>query len=272
MDFLKAAIFGITQGVTEFLPVSSSGHLAILHKIFIFELENELAFDVLLHFATLLAVGYYFRREITIIIKDWFSSFKGGEDRQKGRLGWYLIAGTLPAALAGFLFEEKIENIGQGDYALPIIAFMLVLIGALFIAVERSAMKMKDVKSLNLANSIWIGFAQALALIPGTSRSGVTIIAGMRIGLKREEAVKFSFLLSVPIIMGASIKKIPSLFMGGMDLGLIILLSVSFFFAFASGILSIHYLLAFSRKYKLNAFAYYRFILALVLMILFFWQ
>jgi undecaprenyl-diphosphatase len=272
MEFIKAAVYGITQGITEFLPISSSGHLVILHKFFIFQPKNELSFDVLLHLATLLAVCYYFRQDIIVILKDWFLSFKGGELRKRGRLGWFIIAGTIPAGIAGFLFDEKIENLSKNDSALLLIAFMLFLLGVIFIVVEKYASKLKDIKGLDLKSTLWIGFAQAFALIPGTSRSGITTITGMALGLKREEAVRFSFLLSVPIILGASIKKIPSLFLDSPAVNEWVLMLAAFAFAFVSGLLSIHYLLAFSKKYKLNMFAYYRFILALVLIVLFFWR
>ena len=271
MEFLKATVFGITQGITEFLPISSSGHLLILHKYIPIQEGRELAFDVFLHLATLVAVCLYFRRDISIILKDWFLSLKGGDDASKGRLGWLIIAGTIPAALAGYFFEDRIESLARGNMALLVVAFMLVFVGILFILVEKIAEQKKDLGNLDLKSSVLIGLAQAAALIPGTSRSGATIIAGMKLGLKRGEAVRFSFLLSIPIILGANILKVPALFSENLNINEWILLVFTFVFAFASGILAIHFLLFFANKYRLNAFAYYRFILATVLIFLFFW-
>src|SRR3989339_220187 len=205
--YLKSIIFGVVQGITEFLPVSSSAHLALLHKIFLLPIENELAFDVALHFATLIAVVFYF-----------------------------------------------IENRFRGILT---IAVMLVLIGILFILSEKFSAKLVTYKNLNWFNAFLIGCAQAIALIPGTSRSGITIIAGLFSGLQREKAVRFSFLLSIPIIFGAFIKKIPQIAgvdLSGNEMRVIIFAGLSAFFA---AFYAISYFIKFTKNKGLQIFFHY---------------
>lgn len=266
MIYLKSVIFGVVQGVTEFLPVSSSGHLAILHKFLSLPIDNELAFDVSLHFATLLAVLIYFKDDILFMIRSFFRSFTGKHD-EFSRLSWFIILGTIPAAFSGWFFSDFIEEKFRGILT---IAIMLILVGILFIWGEKFSKKIKDYKKLTLGKALFIGLAQALALIPGTSRSGITIITGLFVGLQRARAVRFSFLLSIPIIFGAFLKKIPHL--GGLDIEgqemiLLILAGVS---AFVSAFYTIKYFIKFTRDKGLEIFAYYRFILAFFLFILYF--
>jgi undecaprenyl-diphosphatase len=263
MNYLYAMIFGTIQGATEFLPISSSGHLLILHRFLKLPISNDLAFDVALHLATLLAVLIFFRKEILLIVRSVIWSIFGKPDKYS-RIGWLLVLATIPAALAGLLFENWIEN----QFRSPLlVAVMLALIGALFIIFENSSTKKDEIKDLTWKKSLIIGLSQAIALIPGTSRSGVTIIAGLWSDLKREEAVKFSFLLAIPIIAGASLKKLPELFKANASDFYIIL--VAFIFAFLAGWLSIKYFLNFSRSHTLKIFAYYRFIIAAFIFIYF---
>jgi undecaprenyl-diphosphatase len=263
MNYFYAMIFGAIQGATEFLPISSSGHLLILHRFIKLPINNDLSFDVALHLATLLAVMIFFRKEIFLIIRSVIKSIFGKPD-EYSRIGWLIVIATIPAALAGVLFENWIENQFRSPF---LVAVMLALVGALFILFENKSAKKQEIKALTWKKSLIIGLSQAIALIPGTSRSGVTIIAGLWSDLKREEAVKFSFLLAIPIIAGASLKKLPELFKA--DSSDLLLISIAFIFAFASGWLAIKYFLNFSRNHSLKIFAYYRFVLAAFIFVYF---
>lgn len=266
LNYIIAALFGIVQGITEFLPISSSGHLVLLHNFINIPISNELVFDVSLHFATLLAVVYFFRKDILLLAKDWFASIYN-KDFQQGKIAWFIIMATVPAGLAGLLLEDYIESVLR---SLLVVVVMLVLIGVLFIIIERNALKKYRINDMNWKKAIAIGFAQALALIPGTSRSGITIITGMKLGLKRGEAVKFSFLLSIPVIAGAFVTKIPDIIHLGVVKEEMSLLATSFIFSYISGFFAIKYFLKFAEKYSLVSFAVYRFILAGVVLVYFF--
>lgn len=262
MEIIKAIIFGVIQGATEFLPVSSSGHLVFLHELLPMPVASDLAFDVFLHFATLLAVVYFFKKDIAALIYNFFSA----PQAQKSRLGWWILIGVVPAGLAGWLFNDYIENVLRSPY---LVASMLVIVGIMLIAIERISIKRDTLEALTWKKSFIIGLAQAVALIPGTSRSGITIIAGLWQGLKREEAVKFSFLLSIPLIAGAFIKEIPDLGNPGLLLKDWPVLCSGFLAAFVSGFLAVKYFLKYASRHSLNVFAYYRFILALIIVVYF---
>ncbi len=261
MDYIYAIIFGIIQGVTEFLPISSSGHLVILHKFIDLPVKNELAFDVVLHLATLLAVVWFFREDISRLLKSWLKSFTGCRD-EFSKLSWLLILATVPAGLAGWLFGDVVEFVLRSPM---VVAVMLIVIAALFIVFEKISRKTDELKNLNWKKSLIIGFAQAIALIPGTSRSGITIIAGLAANLKREAAVRFSFLLSIPIIFGASAAKIPQIFRADFIKDELTILVAAFFASFISGLVAIKYFLKFAKRHSLNVFAAYRIALAIII-------
>jgi len=258
MKYLIIIIFGFIQGVTEFLPISSSGHLVILHKIFNLPM-SEMSFDVILHLASLCAVFIFFKKDIFEIIKGVFLK------NTNGKIGWLIILGTLPAAFLGYFFEDYIENTLRSIW---FVAFMLVFVGVLFIIIEKIAKNSRDITDFKINDALFIGFAQALALIPGTSRSGVTVIAGMRAGFKREVAVKLSFLLSVPIILGANVKKITDINWSAISQFETVALFLGFFSGFLTSYFAIKFFISYSSKHTLNIFAYYRFILAFVLVCL----
>jgi len=267
MNYIISIFFGIIQGITEFLPVSSSGHLIIFHEIFKLPVENEMAFDVALHFATLLAVIFFFRKDLFQLIKSWLRSLAGKKD-EYSKISWFIILGTIPAAIVGWFFDDTIENFLRSPF---VVIIMLVIIGAFFIIFEKISKFKKDITDMSWKDSVVIGLAQAVALIPGTSRSGITIIAGIGSGLKREAALRFSFLLSIPIIFGAVIKKTPQIISDNLSVNDYSILLIAFLSAFVSGILAIKYFLLFSRKHSLNVFAVYRFVLAGVLLVYLFW-
>ena len=264
LEFLSALILGIVQGITEFVPISSSGHLVILHDILPLKFSDELAFDVVLHFGTLLAVVFFFWVDIKNILNAWL---RGGFKRNmpfEAKLGWYLIVATIPAAIAGYFLEDFIVSNLRSEF---IVVIMLIVIAVLFLIIEKFASQKNSLEKLTWQNSLWIGLAQALALIPGTSRSGITIIAGLASKLKREAAVRFSFLLSLPIVLGANVKKIPAV-AGIFSQENFILLLISFVISFVFGWLAIKYFLKFIRNHSLAIFAYYRILLAVVIILI----
>lgn len=269
MNYINAIIFGVIQGITEFLPVSSSGHLVILHNFISIPVGNELVFDIILHFATLIAVVFFFRRDIWELIVGWLKTLRG-ERNDYGRVAWLIVLGTIPAGLAGYFLDDYIETVLRSPF---VVAFMLIAVGILFIIVEKYSRQIGELRKINWKQAFLIGLAQMIALIPGTSRSGITIIAGMGTDLKREEAVRFSFLLSIPLILGAVIKKAPDVFGARMGEGELVIIVLSFLAALISGVLAIKFFLSFAKKYSLKFFAYYRFLLAsLLLLYLFFFQ
>jgi undecaprenyl-diphosphatase len=251
----EAIILGILQGLTEFIPVSSSAHLILFPWFFKWQgIVNTLSFAVALHFGTLLALLVYFR-------KDWAELLKSFS--QKGSLFWIIIIATIPAAVAGILLHDWIEH--QRNPLL--IAFTLCLVSVFMILSERNYDESKrfSLEKINLKNALFIGIAQACALIPGVSRSGITIVAGLTRGMKRADAARFSFLLGTPVIAGASIMEGANL-IGKESLQLDI-----FFIGIAVssivGYAAIKYLILFLQKYSLRAFAYYRFLLAFVIIV-----
>ncbi len=266
MDFLISLLAGVLQGLTEFLPVSSSGHLVLLHNLFDFQFSNDLLFDVLLHLATLLALVTFFFQDLKKIIKDFFTSFSSKTQKtnfnNEKKLPWLIIIGTIPATVIGYLAEDVLIYFRNPT----VVAINLTLIGLYLILVENYAKQNKDIKSLNFPKSFMIGLAQACAIIPGVSRSGITIVSGMVYGLKRNEAARFSFLLSIPIVFGAGLKKATELSLLNLNITDVWFLVVGFLGAFVSGYLCIKYFLKFLNSHSLKLFAWYRFALALAIL------
>ena len=257
MDFLDAIFLGILQGITEFLPVSSSGHLVLGEELLGLEVESLKTFDVMVHMGTLLAILIYFWKDVWGMIKALF-----GKSREYGMLIVYIVVGTVPAVLAGLFLEDGIDSLFRNVVS---VSLWMILVGVFFILGERFFKKVKKGK-MGLKKAIIIGLAQSLALIPGVSRSGSTIVAGLFQGIKREEAARFSFLLGIPAIAGAglyTILKMPMesgwLTSGGL-LGPGVLLA-GFISAFIAGIVSIVFLMRFLKKHSLVVFSVYLFIL-----------
>jgi undecaprenyl-diphosphatase len=197
MEYTHAIILALLQGLTEFLPISSSAHLILLPRFANWG-DQGLAFDVAVHVGTLLAVLTYFRSEVAHTTRAWWSSVSGGELNRDGRLGWAVVFGTLPTALVGLLFHDYIEN----NLRLPLlIAATTIGFGILLGWADLKGARVRDEYSLTWKDVLVIGLSQALALIPGTSRSGITMTAGLWLGLNRSGAARFSFLLSIPIIL-----------------------------------------------------------------------
>jgi undecaprenyl-diphosphatase len=207
VSLLSAVFLGILQAATEFLPVSSTAHLLVFGELLGHDLADVRfrAFATIIQTGTTLAVLVYFRRDIAVLVYAGVRSIARGRplETAESRLGWYIVLGTIPAAVAGKLLEDEIEALGNW-----VIAGSLVALGLVLLAAERLARHERGVEDVRARDALLIGVGQALALVPGSSRSGTTITAGMLLGLTREAAARFSFLLSVPIILGAGAYKL----------------------------------------------------------------
>ncbi len=253
-----AVLLGIVQGLGEFLPISSSAHLWLLPWLFQWQYSG-LTFDIALHVGTLIAVVAYFW-------KDWWVLLMSGiRDRQSqdGKLFWYLVAATIPGALAGLFFEEYAETL----FRQPIlIGVMLIVMGTILYWADQKSAKLEELSSMRFSAALIIGISQAFAIIPGVSRSGITMSAGLLTGLNRESAARFSFLLSTPIIFGAALVKVPELMENPamIDINFLVGIVVSCLV----GLLSIGFLLRYLQTKNFLPFAWYRFALgALVIVI-----
>ena len=267
MDIFQAIIIGIVQGLTEFLPVSSSAHLVFIQNIL--GVESSLAFDTFLHLGSLLAVLWFFRADIIKMILSWISSlrdilqgrFREGfmEDPYK-RLAWYVIIATIPVGLVGFLFEDAVDSLFAGALYVP--AFFLFVTGTILYLSQRMASGNIDLKNISAKESLFMGLGQACAILPGLSRSGTTIAAGLVIGLDKEFAAKFSFILSIPAILGAFILQAKDIG-GAMDANFLPVI-LGFIAAFIAGYAAIKWMLELIQKRNLDIFAYYCWIVAIV--------
>jgi len=196
MFWYQILFLALIQGLTEFLPISSSAHLILPAQVLNWP-DQGLAFDVAVHVGTLIAVVTYFYRDIIQVVGDWFASLAGKGSTDQSKLGWYLIIGTIPAGLAGLVFNDFIE---ENLRSLEVIAYTTIGFGILLWLSDRFANDKKDEYQLTWRTSLAIGIAQAIALIPGTSRSGITMTAARAFGFSREASARFSFLLSIPLI------------------------------------------------------------------------
>ena len=266
---LQALLMGIVQGLTEFLPVSSSGHLVVVPFLFGWDdpFLNSLAFSVMLHLGTLGALLAYFREDWARLIPAGFAalrdrSFRGDADR---RLAWLLVASTIPAALVGVVFNDLIEDQFR---QIGLVAVMLVVGGMILFVADRVGRRSRAIVDITFPVAIGIGAAQALALIPGISRSGISISAGRLAGLDREAAARFAFLMATPITAGAGIFEARKLLTGeaGVDVSLGPMF-VGMIAALLSGLAAIHFMLRYLRTRSLDVFVWYRFALAAVVVV-----
>jgi undecaprenyl-diphosphatase len=254
-SLLRALVLGIVQGVTEFLPISSSGHLVLVPWLLRWE-NPGLAFDAMLHLGTLCAVVAFFWRDLRDLVVAGLASIKErslGEDPRR-KLAWCLVLGTVPAAVIGFVFNDLAEAL----FAAPVCAGALLLVtGALLAICERRGRLVAGLEAIGWTDALVVGFAQALAIAPGISRSGATMSAGLWRGLRREAAARFSFLLSTPIILGAGLYKLKDLGDTALAAESPVVLVAGFLAAVISGFLSIKFLLGYLRKGRLYPFAIY---------------
>ncbi len=253
-------ILGVVQGLTEFLPVSSSGHLILARELFGFSGEMDLTFDALLHFATASAIVVYFRKDIYSLLKALFNLplkvFKKVDLDTTDNMVIALMVGTIPAVIFGLLLEDLMESVFRN----PMLIAYTLLVGS---AVMFFAEKKKGIfpnMPLGWKKGLILGLFQSLALIPGMSRSGMTISGGMLTGMSRAKSARFGFLLGIPILLGAGAKKALELGLGEIDI-----LGVAS--AFVVGLLVIHFLLKFLRSHTLYVFIFYRVVLAVGILI-----
>lgn len=253
MNLFEAAVLGVVQGLTEFLPISSSGHLRIVPALFGWD-DPGAAFTAVIQLGTMAAVLAYFWRDIGRIATTWARSLVRPELRGEldARMGWYIGLGTIPIGLAGVAFEHQIEG---GARNLWLIGSALIVLGFVLLLAERMGSRRRELRSAHLRDAILVGIAQALALIPGVSRSGATITAGMFLGFNREAAARFSFLLSIPAVVLSGLYEMGDIGKGGVDVGPTIVATV---LAFVSGYASIAWLLGFLTTHTMKGFVVYR--------------
>jgi undecaprenyl-diphosphatase len=269
VSILQAIVLGLVQGATEFAPVSSSGHLILVPWLFGWSLTGgadlEKTFDVALHVGTLIGALVYFRADVARYASAWFRSIRSRRIRDADqRIAWALALGTIPGALAGALFEDLIQR-RLGDPWL--IAIMLVVFGLILVVVDRIARSDRAFDTIRPGDGALLGVAQALALQPGVSRSGVTITAGRAIGLDREAAARFSFLLSLPIIAGAGLYKGVDLARTGFH-GLAAEFLAGTVASAVSGFFVIWGLLRYLRRHDFTVFLWYRVAVAVLVFVL----
>ncbi|MHB9111702.1 MAG: undecaprenyl-diphosphatase UppP [Thermoleophilia bacterium] len=261
MSLLEALILGIVQGLTEFLPVSSSAHLVLVPDLMGWE-PPSVSFDLVLHLGSMFAVVTYFWRDILEIVRAFFEQGKAAV--VKRRVGLFLVIGTIPAAVIGSLFESRFEAF----FTEPAwVAFFLIITGVLLVASQKvsgaRSVNGRGVARMKISDTLAIGFAQAAAILPGISRSGATISTGLFLGLKRETAARYSFLLSVPIIAGAALFNLRHGFggegdaEGGGNGEAAATLIVGFLAAAISGFAAVKFLLDYVRRHSLAIFAIY---------------
>ena len=269
MSWLQALILGFVQGLTEFLPVSSSAHLRIVSGIF-FGHDTGASFTAVTQLGTETAVLLYFARDLGRIIAAWFRGFRSAEVRSTldYRMAWYVIVGTMPVGLLGIVFKDQIRT---GARNLWLIATTLIVFALVLAAAEHFGAKRRPVEKLTLVDGIVMGCAQALALIPGVSRSGGTISAGLFLGLTREAATRYSFLLAIPAVVASGLFSIPDAFAPA-EQGLLqasgAQLVVATLVAFVVGFASIAWLLRYVVNHTIYVFVGYRIALGVLLLVL----
>jgi undecaprenyl-diphosphatase len=256
---MEAIILGIVQGLTEFLPISSSGHLILAEWATGWqgELINNLTFDVALHAGTLVAVLWYFWRDWLRLGSATVNALRGRAPEHEARLVWYIVLSTIPAAVLGMRYEHAVETAFRD----PLLVAAALVVGSLVIWLAyRYSSQERRLASMTFGHAFFVGVAQALALVPGVSRSGITISAGLGAGYRREDAARFSFLLSTPVIAGAAVLKLRHISLHSSDA------AVGFVLGMISsaivGYLSIRFLIRYLERHSMNIFVWYRLALA----------
>ena len=274
MNIFEAVILGIIQGITEFLPISSTGHLTVagklMHIISPEHPEQWTAFIAVIQLGTLAAVLVYFLKDIIKIIKAFFndnlsSRKRFSEQNPDSKLGWLIIIGTIPVVIVGLSFKHIIEGTLTKD--LYVIAGSLIGLAVILALAEMIAKFKKGIKDLSIRDSVIIGIAQCFALIPGSSRSGTTITGGLFIGLNREDAARFSFLLSIPAVLASGLLELYES-LAFLNSSMVLNLVISTIVSGISGYLAIDFLLKYLRKNTTFLFIYYRIVLGILIIIL----
>ncbi|KAA0873858.1 undecaprenyl-diphosphate phosphatase [Nitrincola tapanii] len=263
-EWMQTLLLALIQGLSEFLPISSSAHLILPAQIFAWP-DQGLAFDVGVHLGTLVAVLIYFRRDLVSMFYAWWGSLKG-QQSPEGWLSWCVILGTLPAVLAGALFVSAIEHWGR---SILVIAATTLFFGALMGWADWFRKERRTLAQMGLKEALYIGFAQAVSLIPGTSRSGVTITAALMLGFDRTSAARFSFLLSIPVTLGACVMMAGRVQTGAQVLPLEMLV-LGALVAGVSAWTCIHLFLKWIAQIGMMPFVIYRLLLGVLLLGLYF--
>lgn len=272
MSLWNAFLLGALQGLTEFLPVSSSGHLVLLESWLKLPLESLKSFDIAVHFGTLLAIMVYFWKDIWNLIKAFFLTigqlfsrkrkpFSDSMNESRQLLGNIILA-TLPAIIVGLTLGDWLDEKFRNPTS---VAIFMMSVGALFFVVEYISSKLRT-KKIGLVEAVWMGFAQCLALMPGVSRSGITISAGLVQGVKRDDAARFSFLLGAAAIFGATIFGLVAVMKGKYSLPEPAVLFTGIVTSFAFGLAAISFFMKFIKKHTLRVFGVYRIILGLIIL------
>ncbi len=265
MTFFQALVLGIVQGLTEFLPISSSGHLVLVPFLLNWTLDPQKAFvfDVLVQLGTLVAVFVYFRKDLLAIVKAFFEGIKSRSpfEKQDSRLGWYLILATIPAGIVGVLFQDHIEKLFNS----PVWTAVFLFVTAIMLTVsELLSRKSRELESMTVKDSLIIGLFQALSILPGVSRSGSTITGGLTQGFKRQDAARFSFLMSIPVMVAAGLLSVVKLIKLEGVLSFLPVLLVGFVVAAVVGYIAIKWFIGYLKEKSLLPFAAYCAILAIV--------
>lgn len=258
MSVFQAFVLGLVQGLGEFLPISSSAHLILVPWLFHWQ-DPGLAFDVALHLGTLLAVICFFWQDWLILLQQGL----GRRNSHEGHMFWFLVAATIPGGIIGYVFEKYAEEQLRNP---RLIGVMLIIMGIILYLADKLVAKRKRIWDMNFKDAMWIGISQAFAIIPGVSRSGVTMTAGRMRGLTREATARFSFLLSTPIILGAGIKEIHKINPAEINTAFVVGILTSA----VVGFIAIKFLLKYLTEKSFSLFVWYRFIVgALVILITF---
>lgn len=259
MGVFEAILLGVVQGITEFLPVSSTGHLVLVHSLLGTEGGIDLAFDAILHLATATAVIIYFARDLWVLVQAALRKLGRLPVNEKElTLLYAIVAGTIPAVGLGLLLESTMETLFRNPL---LVAGVLVAGSFFFMYAEWFYYRNAQTNELTVEKGLKIGFFQALALVPGVSRSGATIAGGMLLGFTRSEAARFAFLLAIPVMLGAGSKKLLELIQTDADVAWVAV-GVGAIAAFVTGLAAIHFMLSFVRRNTLWPFIWYRIILA----------
>ena len=267
MDILQGIIIGIVQGLTEFLPVSSSAHLVFVQNLL--GVESSLAFDTFLHLGSLIAVLWFFRYDIYKMLKSWWLSLgdilqgrfrEGFYDDPYKRLAWYVIMATIPVGIVGLLFEDSVDALFSGALYVP--AFFLFVTGTILYLSQRKPSGNINYNNITKKEALFMGLGQACAILPGLSRSGTTIAAGLTIGLDKEFAAKFSFILSIPAILGAFLLQAKDIG-SAMDANFLPVI-LGFIASIIAGYMAIKWMLDLVQNRNLDIFSYYCWLMGLI--------
>lgn len=264
MELLHSFVLGLVQGLGEFLPISSSAHLIVVPWLFGWR-DPGLSFDVALHWGTLTAVLVYFRNDVLLLIRGFWRSLSPATRNFQNdlhRMVWLLALASIPGAITGKLLEEKMESLFRNPL---LIAATLSGFGVILLVADRYGRRQKALEQIRWLDALWIGVSQALAIIPGISRSGSTIAAGLGLGYQREAAARFSFLMSIPIILGAGVFKLRHFHSDMSHANLLVGFLTSAFFGF----FAIKYLLKFIARHDFRPFVWYRLALAALILVVF---